>query len=69
MVPLQTFCAHLMPQSLHGTSASMTGFIFLVLGLGYMRAFPYERIMRDTRIMMIFEVIHALLYQSKTAKE
>lgn len=25
-------------------------------GLGYMRAFPYERILRDTRIMMIFEV-------------
>lgn len=30
-------------------------------GLGYMRAFPYERIMRDTRIMMIFEGTNEIL--------
>ena len=30
--------------------------MFVVTGLGYMREYPYERVLRDSRILLIFEV-------------
>ena len=30
--------------------------VCVVSGLGYMKDYPYERVMRDSRILLIFEV-------------
>ena len=30
--------------------------LWAVSGLGYMKDYPYERVMRDSRILLIFEV-------------
>ena len=47
-------------------SHSHDDLIFFPAGLGYMKEYPYERVMRDSRILLIFEVSNMLWVNFET---
>lgn len=53
--------------SSEGAWACVSEALQILGGLGYMKDYPYERYLRDTRILLIFEASTRMLFSLQTA--